>query len=76
METDLIARLIDLAPVIVVLLLYIQRLEARHAALFERYTTLTTRYIRDIRAWAKLPADEFADDLDAPLKTVDFGGSG
>ena len=76
MDTDLIARLIDLAPVIAVLVLYIQRLEARHQRLMEAYTTLHARYIRDIRAWAKLPADEFADDLDAPLRTVDFGGSG
>ena len=76
METDLIARLIDLAPVIAVLVLYIQRLEARHKELLERYNTLQARYIRDIRAWAKLPADEFADDLDAPLRTVDFGSSG
>jgi acyl-homoserine lactone acylase PvdQ len=75
-ETDLIARLIDLAPVIAVLILYIQRLEARHQKLMEAYITLHARYIRDIRAWAKLPADEFADDLDAPLRNVDFGTPG
>jgi hypothetical protein len=64
METDAIGRLIDLAPVITVLILYIIRLEARHEKLQGAYTVLLTRYLRDVRAWAKLPADEFADDLD------------
>lgn len=73
METDLVVRLIDLAPVIVVLLLYIQRLEARHEKLLDAYTTLHARYIRDIRAWARLPADAFADDLnDADLRDVEI----
>lgn len=75
METDLIARLIDLAPVIAVLLLYIQRLEVRHEKLLDAYTTLHARYIRDIRAWARLPADAFADDLnEAELREVEIVG--
>lgn len=65
---DLLLKLVDLAPVVLVLVAYIVRLEARHRDLLDRYATLQARYIRDIRAIAKLPADEFADDLDRPHK--------
>lgn len=68
---DLILKLLDLAPVVTVLIIYILRLESRHKDLLDRYATLQARYIRDIRAIAKLPADEFADDLDAPHKLSD-----
>jgi hypothetical protein len=63
-----IVALLELSPVIAVLFFYILRLENRHKDLYERYVTLTSRYIRDIRAFAKLPADEFADDLNTAMK--------
>lgn len=62
LEGELI-KLIALSPTIAVLVIYILRLEWRHSQLYERYTVLQVRYIRDIRAVGKLPADEFADDL-------------
>lgn len=65
METDLVTRIVDVGIAGVVLVFYIFRLEARHKDLQERYSTLLYRYIRDVRAIAKLPADEFADDLSA-----------
>lgn len=74
METDLIARLVDIAPVVAVLLWVIFDLKKQRDDLMNRYTTLHTRYVRDIRAWAKLPADAFADDLNDPqLQDVEIG---
>lgn len=65
METDIITRIVDVGIAGVVLVFYILRLEARHKELQERYSTLLSRYIRDVRAIAKLPDDEFSDDLSA-----------
>jgi len=65
-----ISDLIATAPLLAMMVYFYRALDERHRLLYDRYTVLNARYIRDVRAFAKLPADEFADDLNGLPREV------